>query len=336
MPQEPRVSIVIPTYNSVAYLAATIDSVLAQTFADWELVLIDDGSSDGTVELAEDLARQDRRIRIVQGDHSGTAAARNAGFRETHPYSEFVVFLDSDDTWEPKALDLLVNALDLHSEYPAAHGLARSIDPHGKQVEGDDLTDVMRYRREMRGKEYVDLPVSAPTSFEAELVLNYVMTPGTSLMRRHVFQSLGGFEPEAVPAEDWDMNLRVARRGGFALVDAVVLNWRRHPQSASNTSRRNRRARLVVWRRTIQSRENAPGQRRAAWLALRREFHSLATSVRKSLMRRQVGIAIKTLILLSLYLWLMARLALERQPNRWSVDTNAGLSEGSSGSQAKS
>src|SRR5262249_22244821 len=180
MPQVPRVSVVIPTYNSVAYLAATIESVLAQTFTDWQLVLFDDGSSDGTVELAEALARQDPRIRVVPGDHQGLALARNAGFRETHPDAEYVIFLDSDDTWEPRALELLVECLGRHPESPAAHGLARSIDAHGNRIEGDDLTGVMRFRREMRGNGYVDLPVSAPTSFEAELVLNYVTTPGTS------------------------------------------------------------------------------------------------------------------------------------------------------------
>src|SRR5712691_4622776 len=90
MTQAPRVSIVIPTSNSATYLAPTIESVCTQTVADWELVLFDDGSSDGTVELAEALAKGDPRIRIVRRDHGGIAAARNGWYRQTHPESEFL------------------------------------------------------------------------------------------------------------------------------------------------------------------------------------------------------------------------------------------------------
>jgi len=319
MMQAPRVSIVIPTYNSATYLAPTIESVCAQTFADWQLVLFDDGSSDSTVELAETLAQHNPRIRIVRGDHGGIAAARNSGYRQTHPESEFVIFLDHDDTWEARALELLVSALDGHPECPAAHGLARSIDPQGKQYEGDDLPDVMRQRRELHGGRLVDLPISAPTSFEAELVLNNATTAGTTLIRRRVLESVGGFEASVVPADDWDMNLRIARLGGFALVNEVILNWRRYPDSASIASKRNRRARLGVWRRTLQSSANTPKQRKAAWKTLASEFRSLGAASRRALMRGQVWPAGKTLILMLLYARVMTQVALERQVNRWRV-----------------
>src|SRR5260221_1554025 len=105
MPEAPRISIVIPTYNAAAHLAATTESVRAQTFAGWELVLFDDGSSDTTVSLAEELARNDERIRVVRGGHYGVATARNRGFQETSPGSEFVAFLDHDDVWEPTVLE---------------------------------------------------------------------------------------------------------------------------------------------------------------------------------------------------------------------------------------
>jgi glycosyltransferase involved in cell wall biosynthesis len=319
MTQAPRVSIVIPTYNSATYLAPTVESVGAQTFADWQLVLFDDGSSDGTVELAEAVAKGDPRIRVVRGEHGGIAATRNGGYRQTHPETEFVIFLDSDDTWEARALELLVSALDGHPECPAAHGLARSVDPQGKQYEGDDLPDVMRHRRELHDGRLVDLPISAPTSFEAELVLNNATTPGTTLIRRQVFESLGGFEASVVPAEDWDMNLQIARLGGFALVNEVILNWRRYPNSTSSASKRNRRARLGVWRRTLQSSANTPKQRKAAWKTLASEFRSLGAVSRRALMRGQVWPAGKSLILMLLYARVMTQVALERQVNRWRV-----------------
>src|SRR5258706_14918460 len=92
MTQAPRVSIVIPTYNSATYLAPTIESVGAQTFADWQLVLFDDGSSDGTVELAEAVAKGDPRIRVVRGEHGGIAATRNGGERPAATRNAVVSF----------------------------------------------------------------------------------------------------------------------------------------------------------------------------------------------------------------------------------------------------
>lgn len=310
MSQAQRVSIVTPTYNSAAYLASTIESVRAQTFVDWELVLIDDGSSDNTVEISKEFAKQDKRIRVVQRGHCGTAAARNNGFQETCPAAEFIAFLDHDDIWEPRALEQLIDALDRHPECPAAHGLARCIDMHGRRVEGDDLAERMRHRQVMQNGECADLPISMPTSFEAELVLNYVVTPGTSLVRRHVLESVGGFEASAVPADDWDMNLRIARHGGFALVDDVILNWRRHPNAFSYTTKRYRRAHLIVLQRTVQSTENTPLQRKAALSALYGELRSLHAAIGQTLKRRQVRAASKALVLILLYYRLMGRLVL--------------------------
>src|SRR5258708_39366135 len=101
----------MPTYHAAEHLAAAIESVRAQTFAGWELVLFDDGSSDTTVSLAEELARNDERIRVVRGGHYGVAGARNRGFQETSPGTEFVAFLDHDDVWEPTALEFLAPAI---------------------------------------------------------------------------------------------------------------------------------------------------------------------------------------------------------------------------------
>ncbi len=311
MSQSPRVSIVIPTYNSAAYLAAAVESVRAQTFADWEIVVSDDGSTDTSVALAEELARSDERIRVVRGAHCGVAPTRNRGFQHTSPQSQFVTFLDSDDVWEPGALELLVDALETHPECPAAHGLARAVDTDGEPIDGDDLSDTMRHRRAILDRRcIVDLPISAPTTFEAELVLNYLVTPGTSLIRRDVFAALGGFEGAATPAEDWDMNLRLARLGGIALVDEVVLRWRRHPTSLSNTSKRNRRARLVVWQRAIESAENTPAQRRAAWSALYGDLRSVRAGLVEALAHRRIRAAAKALALIALYYRLIARLYL--------------------------
>jgi hypothetical protein len=155
----------------------------------------------------------------------------------------------------------------------------------------------MRHRREIRNGGYVDLPVSAPTSFEAELVRNYVVTPGTSLVRRRVFEALGGFAPTTTPCDDWDMNLRIARHGGFALVDQVLLNWRRHPGNASNSvGKRWRRAYFTVLKRTVAVAENTPEQRKAAEFALLCRCRESFAAVGQMLVHGQVRPAAQSLM----------------------------------------
>lgn len=256
-------------YNSEQYLGAAVDSVRAQTFGEWELVLFDDGSRDRTLEVARACASQDSRIRVVAGTNGGTARARNRGLAATAPGTEFVIFFDNDDVWEPAALALLTQALDANPSAPAAHGLARAIDPRGEQFPGDDLACRMADRREVRDGRTVEVPAGAPTTFEALLVENYPVTPGTALIRRGIWESLGGYAPETVPCDDWDMHLRIARRGGITLVDRVVLNWRRHPGAASHTTRRWRDAYLQVRTRTVLAEDNTPAQRAAAVAAFR-------------------------------------------------------------------
>ena len=228
----PLVSIVVPTYNSARYLASTVDSVIAQTFEDWELVLIDDGSSDTTVQLSQQLADGNPKIRAAVGSHGGPAVARNEGLRCSNPRSEFVIFLDSDDRWEANALETLLQALADNPGCIAAHGLARATDLQGAQYEGDDLAHSMRRRRAVTANGFADVPVSEPTTFSTMLVRNWIVTPGTCLIRRSALNKVGPFDPETSPADDWDLNIRLARAGNLNLLtascstgDAIRTRW---------------------------------------------------------------------------------------------------------------
>jgi glycosyltransferase involved in cell wall biosynthesis len=282
----PLVSIVVPTYNSALYLASTVDSVIAQTLQDWELVLLDDGSSDNTVQLSQQLADGNPKIRAAVGSHGGPAVARNEGLRHSDPRSEFVIFLDSDDRWEVNALETLVQVLRDNPGCIAAHGLARATDLQGRQYEADDLADSMRRRCAVTANGLTDVPVSEPTTFSMMLVRNWPVTPGTCLVRRSVLDKVGAFDPKTSPAEDWDLHIRLARAGNLALVDRIVLNWRRHPNSLLSTSRRTRRAHLIVRRRTVQSAVNSPEQRRAALNIMRAEWWSWWSTTRNAISDR--------------------------------------------------
>src|SRR5215813_5097850 len=96
----PAISIVIPNYNGERFLAQAIDSVLEQTFPDWELTIIEDGSKDGSLAIAEEYARRDNRINVIQQANSGTCGtARNRGIQAYSSDSRYIAFLDSDDFW---------------------------------------------------------------------------------------------------------------------------------------------------------------------------------------------------------------------------------------------
>src|SRR5262245_14981490 len=130
----PRVSVVIPTYNSASFLRPTLERVLTQTFTDWELVIYDDGSSDDTVLVCEEVTGGDPRARIVRGINGGVARARNRGFDATTPTTEFLIFLDHDDLWEPEMLESLVEVLDAHPALISAHTTATGLDEDGSPL----------------------------------------------------------------------------------------------------------------------------------------------------------------------------------------------------------
>ncbi|MGW3077525.1 bifunctional glycosyltransferase/CDP-glycerol:glycerophosphate glycerophosphotransferase [Kitasatospora sp. NPDC001132] len=108
----PRLSIVVPIYNVERYLVECLDSIAAQTFTDFECVMVDDGSKDGSAALAEAYAAKDSRFRLVRQVNKGLGAARNTGIRHIDPDSEFLCFVDSDDSMPPSAYELMINTLD--------------------------------------------------------------------------------------------------------------------------------------------------------------------------------------------------------------------------------
>jgi glycosyltransferase involved in cell wall biosynthesis len=276
----------MPTFNSASYVESTVDTVRAQTFDNWELVLSDDGSSDATVAISDAIAESDDRIISIKGRHAGPAVARQRGLRRSDPRSEFVVFMDSDDTWTPEALTVLVHALESEPESPAAHGLARGTDINGHPFDNDDLANSMRRRYVSRGGQHVQLEAGSRTPYEAMLLKNCVVTPGTTLIRRSALDAVGDLDPSTAPADDWDLLIRLARRNDLIFVDHIVLNWRRHPDSLANTSKRWNWSYLVVRARTIQCRENSSQHRRAALEALlsdcRRSYREMLMGIRRA------------------------------------------------------
>jgi glycosyltransferase involved in cell wall biosynthesis len=192
----------------------------------WELVIVDDGSSDGTLDVARRWEATDPRISALPLEaNRGLPGARNAGFAAAKE-APFVSFLDSDDTWEPETLSVLLEAAASHPESPAVHGVHRLMDDEGRPL-GAPIP--LTRRRKVEGKRLVRASSSEPTTFSMMVLECCVQTAGMLLLRREPFVRAGGFRAAQGPAEDWELWLRMTREAPFAAVDQLVLNYRQHP-----------------------------------------------------------------------------------------------------------
>jgi glycosyltransferase involved in cell wall biosynthesis len=256
------VAIIIPTINREQLLPITIAAVQAQTLTDWKLVVVDDGSTDRTVAVAQQAAVRDPRIRVITQSHGGIAAARNRGIEHLDS-AEFVIFLDDDDPWEPDTLQKLSRALDRDPNAVGAYGLARMIDVNGREVRNDALAARQTRRRGIRGRELIEWPAGDPTTFAVMAFGNVIMTPGTVLIRRSALVRAGRFRE---PAADWNMWLRLTMQGDLVFVPEIVIGYRSHPGNESRSILRNSRRKFIVHWRLLWSPDLTAAQRRTAWL----------------------------------------------------------------------
>jgi len=200
------VSVVIPTFNRGPRIQATLDSVIAQTLAPLEIVVVDDGSTDGTSDWIEEHFGD--AVRVVRQKNGGVARARNRGWREAK--GEWIAFLDHDDLFHPDKLATLAPLL-----------------------KGDCEVVVSRWREIENGQTIRESPViSARRGAFAWLFgwNNPLVSMSVPLVRRTSLENAGGFDPRCVPADDWDLWLRLAaRQARFVWSDAVTTDYILHP-----------------------------------------------------------------------------------------------------------
>ena len=211
----PLVSVVIPAYNAEAFLGETLDSVLAQTYPNLEIIVVDDGSTDATPQLLENYSD---RIRVLRQANAGQAAARNYGARETH--GELLAFLDSDDLWDP---DKITRQVDLLARFPEALAVYcdhRTIDDQGRLLAS---SAVLSY------------PRPSGDILMALLLGSCIITPGLVLLQRQAFEAAGGFDKTSFMRghEDYALWLRLATRGSFVYRTDTLVSYRRHAQQAT-------------------------------------------------------------------------------------------------------
>jgi len=182
------VSVVMPAYNASQYLHGTIESVLAQTFKNFELLVIDDGSTDTTAEIAHYYSQQDSRVKLFSQTNQGVSVARNIGIQIAQ--GEFIALLDSDDQWLPEKLAVHVKHLTSHPELGISFGRVEFMNSEGNstgQFSNSQLTNL------------------TPVHLYYE---NPLITPSNVVIRRAVFEQIGGFDPNLKGTEDAELFLR--------------------------------------------------------------------------------------------------------------------------------
>lgn len=208
----PLISIVIPVYNGEKSIVKTIESAVNQTFTDFELIIINDGSQDGTLETISQIT--DSRLQVFSYENSGVTVSRNRGIEKAS--GEFIAFLDADDLWTPDKLQSQLFALQENPEAAVAYSWTDWIDESGKFLRpGSHIT--------ANGDVYKKL-----------LLINFLDNGSNPLIRKQALLEIGGFDELLPPSEDWDMWLRLAAKYDFVGVPFPQVLYRFSTNSASS------------------------------------------------------------------------------------------------------
>ena len=211
-------SVVIPLYNKASHIRDTVQSVLNQTYSDFEVIVVDDGSADGSCEIVKEI--QDQRIRLLSQGNAGVSAARNAGVAAAT--SEFVCFLDADDTWSPAFLQEIVRLIRIVPGCVLYATWLEMLEPSGK---------IFNYgRNELRWLDKNQLLLDYPACLRRSV---FTVFSSSVCVERSALQQLGGFDNDLAIGEDLDMWIRLWAVGRFAFSSSVLARYNR---SASNRS----------------------------------------------------------------------------------------------------
>jgi len=222
------ISVIVPAFNAVSTLAKTLDSVISQTYPDWELLVVDDGSTDATLSIANEYAGRDSRIHVIRQANGGESAARNAGIAQAR--YDWLVFLDSDDWIAPSHLEKLASELAAHPDLDAVHCGSVRVTESGIQIPDEyqpptgDLFPVLARR--------AAFPVHA------------------CMVRKSIVEAVGCLDTSLKTCPDWDLWQRIARAGArFGAVREILAYYRVRPHSSSSRAEQLFRDGMTVLQR---------------------------------------------------------------------------------------
>lgn len=203
-------SIIIPAYNAIKYLPETLESVLNQTFTNFEVLIINDGSSDSIVEWAADII--DPRVKLISQTNQGVSAARNTGIKKSK--GEYIAFLDADDLWEATKLEKQLQFLKNNPSLGLIHTAMMLIDGEGKSLGRTFISNV------------------EGDALKALLEQNTIVTSSV-IVRRNCLETVGSFDNSLRSSEDWELWVRIASRYPFALIKEPLVFYRQHPHNTT-------------------------------------------------------------------------------------------------------
>jgi glycosyltransferase involved in cell wall biosynthesis len=209
----PLISIVIPSYNQAKYIAYNLDSILAQTYSNFEVIFIDDGSKDNTAEILKNYTEKDSRIKYFYQNNSERAVARSHGISKAN--GKYICLVDSDDTWLPHKLETQLAVMENDPEIILCYAPVNRIDPENKP-----LKNAARQQEGYSGLIYKHL-----------LMRNFIPSV-TPMIRASMLKNIGEQVTDFIPYEDWDFWLRLSRCGKFHHIKEALGNYRLHPQQS--------------------------------------------------------------------------------------------------------
>lgn len=223
------ISIITPTYNRASYLPETIRSALAQTYTNFELIIVDDGSEDDTCSVLEPFLA-DTRVRYFYLRNQGQSVARNAGIAQSS--GGLIAFLDSDDIWQPDKLEKQVAVFEAYPNVDIVHGDEAMIDEHSELI---SVKNMARYSGFITRQLLADNSVSITTV----------------LVKRRCFEEMGCFDVSVGVADDYELWLRFSARYRFHYEPGIVASYRVMANQISSDKRRRFEANELIIRRFL-------------------------------------------------------------------------------------
>ncbi|WP_017746882.1 glycosyltransferase family 2 protein [Scytonema hofmannii] len=224
----PEISVIIPAYNAELTIGETIDSVLQQTFKDFEIIVINDGSQDRTLEILQSI--QDDRLKVISYENGGLCVARNRGIARAS--GNFIAFLDADDVWTPDKLELQLAAFEEHPEAGVVYS----------------WTYFMYVNEQRKAISFIPSPQHSCTGnvYKTLLVDNFIHSGSNTLIRKQAIDSVGEFDPACTGSADWDYWLRLSLHWHFIAVPKYQVFYRKASGSMSTKVEVMRKEALIA------------------------------------------------------------------------------------------
>jgi glycosyltransferase involved in cell wall biosynthesis len=235
----PAVSIILPTYDRLQFLRAAIDSVAAQSFGDWELIVADDGSGEETREYLKSIATRERTTVLSLAHTGNPGAARNHALKIAR--GEYIAFLDSDDVWMPNKLEIQLAVMQACADRQWSYTALRRIDAAGNTMADEPL------RRWHPYEGFI---------FEALLTMQAVVAMPTVMVKRALLESVGAFDTRQELYEDYDLWLRLALRSDVGVLNEPLACVRNHAYHYSYSGARALEARCQLLEKLLRTVNN--------------------------------------------------------------------------------